>query len=572
MTKIVARTFSYLVLLISFLQAEDRIPFYEEFIESGDLSGYLKIAHQFLDQNPEAKESPRLALDLMMMGKAAEDLDSIVRGTDLLLFQYLGSLPSLHFISSFDQGSPRLTQLLKLKLNEADLSDQNFSQSFADTLVLLARIHGPELMHDPSLLLGSYLITQRSDNQDLIQSLSKALDVTEEKNQKFSPLVRICRSDSPPLEKISELHELSMNDTAFFIKFFTTQLSDEERNSPAFLESMINFNLFGVPARPDLALTYLSSLPDKLSTLPRFQVSTALAHLLTGNIESALTVLKSVPEPTSTNPDPWAEVAQSLLDGIEFGTSRKALFLEQLVSLYDRWQRETDAFLIEGSWTDLDPSKSFHFQIGVDKKSKTFEVHISQDTNPVLVYKVEPSQCHILTPSGKNIKFDNGGAYPMPQMKITRDPEGGSFNYSFNLNFAKNFEDFVSQVSDNLDIPYLGTPKGREVLLNHFFERKAMWLDPPASSDRGTVFTLNKIDPNSISQNYKIEISATGELISLHFGKLRITKFSQGNSEILSSLAPWPEQPEQINEADFQLPVLLESIGELMKQASSQQE
>ena len=41
--------------------------------------GYLKLAHQFLDKNPEAKESPRLALDLMMMGKAAEDLKSIVR-------------------------------------------------------------------------------------------------------------------------------------------------------------------------------------------------------------------------------------------------------------------------------------------------------------------------------------------------------------------------------------------------------------------------------------------------------------------------------------------------------------
>ena len=93
MTKFVTRTFLYLAVFISSLQAEDRIPFYEEFIESGDLAGYLEIANQYLDENPEAKEAPRLALDLMMMGKAAEDLDSIMRGTDLLLFQYLGSLP-----------------------------------------------------------------------------------------------------------------------------------------------------------------------------------------------------------------------------------------------------------------------------------------------------------------------------------------------------------------------------------------------------------------------------------------------------------------------------------------------
>ena len=114
MIKFPVRTFLFFSLLCNFLHADDRIPFYEEFIESGDLVGYLKLAHQFLDKNPEAKESPRLALDLMMMGKAAEDLKSIVRGTDLLLFEYLGSLPSLHFISSFDKGSNRLTQLLKL--------------------------------------------------------------------------------------------------------------------------------------------------------------------------------------------------------------------------------------------------------------------------------------------------------------------------------------------------------------------------------------------------------------------------------------------------------------------------
>ncbi|HAF58341.1 MAG TPA: hypothetical protein DCL00_02005 [Opitutae bacterium] len=570
MTKFVTRTFLYLAVFISSLQAEDRIPFYEEFIESGDLAGYLEIANQYLDENPEAKEAPRLALDLMMMGKAAEDLDSIVRGTDLLLFQYLGSLPSLHFISSFDKGSPRLTQLLRMKLNEADLSDQNFSNSFADSLVLLARIHGPELLHDPSLLLGSYLITQKSNNQDLLQSLSKALDITEEKNQKFSPLVRICRSDNPPLQKISQLQELSMIDTEFFIKFFMAQLTSEEKNSPAFLESMINSTLFGVPTRPELALSYLSSLPDHFSTLPKFQVSTALAHLLGGNSESALTVLKSIPTPSQNAQDPWLEIAQSLLDGIEFGSSRKSLFLEQLSSLYDRWQRETDAFLIEGSWNDQDPPNSFNFQIGVNNESKMFEIQIFQGKNPVFAYRVDPNQCLILSPSGKNIKFENGGAYPMPLMEIKRDTQGGAFNYSFNLNFAKEFEDFASQISENLNISYIGTPKGREVLLNHFFERKTMWLDPPASSDRGTLFTLNKVDPSTVSQNYKVEISASGELISLHFGKLRISKFSQGSPEILGSLPKWSDQPAQSTEQDFKLPVLLESIGALMNQASTQ--
>ena len=96
-----------------------------------------------------------------------------------------------------------------------------------------------------------------------------------------------------------------MIDTELFIKFFMAQLTSEEKNSPAFLESMINSTLFGVPTRPELALSYLSSLPDHFSTLPKFQVSTALAHLLGGNSESALTVLKSIPTPSQNAQDPW---------------------------------------------------------------------------------------------------------------------------------------------------------------------------------------------------------------------------------------------------------------------------
>ena len=535
MIKIVVHILLGSLLLLNYLQAENRIPFYEDYIESGDLSSYLELAHKFLDEKPDANESPRLALDLMMMGKAAEDLRSIVRGTDLLLFDYLGSLPSLHFISSFDKGSPRLTQLLKVKLSEANLSDQNFSNSFADTIILLARIHGPELMHDPELLLSTYLVTKSTDKEELTESLSKALDVTEEKNLRLSPIIKICRAENPALAKIVELHSLSTQETEFSIKFFKSQLSDDEVNSPAFLESMIEINLFGVPPKPESALGYLASLPDEISTQPKFQVSTALAHLLNGNRDSAVSVLKSIPAPNSKIAAPWVDVAKSLLEGTEFRPSRKALLLEQLTKLYDRWQRESDAFLIEGSWNKEDTAQTYDFQVGVDNLEQSFEIHVFKNDLTVFSYLIDKQSC-LLTSSNNIVKFATGGAYPLPKVDINRESEGGSFSYSFNLNFAKSFEDFATQISENMEIPYIATPKGREVLLNHLFERKAMWLDPPVSSNLGTVFTLNRIDPELISKKYRIEISASGELISLHLGKLKINKFLQGDTEILNQI------------------------------------
>ena len=550
-----------------FCLAEERIPFYEDYIEDGNLQEYLKLANQYLDEKPNSNEAPRLALDLMMMGKAAEDFNSVVRGTDLLLFDYLGSLPSLHFISSFDKGSPRLSQLLHVKLSEADLSDANFPSAYANTIILLARIHGPELINDPFLLLSSYLVVEQTDKKDLVESLAKALEITQEKNAKLRPLIDICKAETGPLEKLTQLHLLTSLDTTFFVRFYTSQLTEEQKRSTDFLESMVQSTLFGVPAQPELALSYLSDLPENLSNLPKYKVFTALVHLLKGNIESSTTILSPVADLENSDSDPWIEIAKSLKDGSGFSQSRKSLFLEQIEKLFERWLKGSNAFLVEGTWNDSNASKQLNFILGVSKEDESVEIHFLKKDQPYFCYKVAPQNCMILTPSGKNLLFNSGGAYPLPKIEITRDVEGGSFHYNFNLNFGRNFEDLTNQMEENLAISYLSTATGREVLLNHFFDRKGVWLSAPASSSLGTVFNINKIDPKTGSQISKIEISASGDLISLNLGKLRISKFLMGEKTILSNLPQW-EKSEVETIPEFQLPLLIESIGTLIESAS----
>jgi hypothetical protein len=95
-----------------------------------------------------------------------------------------------------------------------------------------------------------------------------------------------------------------------------------------------------------------------------------------------------------------------------------------------------------------------------------------------------------------------------------------------------------------------------------------MWLEPPASSERGTLFTINKIDPETVHQNYKIEISSSGELISILIGKLEINKFSQGSSDLLKDLHDWPSDTPLVKESEFNLQLLIDAIGGLMSKAS----
>ena len=561
----------YFGIISALAQAQERIPFYEDFIEGGDLSGYLELAHRFLDEKPDSKEAPRVALDLIMMGKAAENLKSVVRGTDLLLFKYLGTLPSLHFISSFDKGSPRLNQLLKVKIAEADLNQKDFAQSFADAIVLLARIHGPELMADPSLLLRTYLIVKMSDNSRLLESLEKALDVTEEKNKDFGSLVSICRAENAPMEKITRLRQISHPEAEFYIKYFTNRLTNEEKKSKLFLESSIQSALFGVSPKADLSLTYLSNLPNDLSTSPKYQVYTAFAHLLRGNQESAISLLKTLCDSNPNSSDTWIETARSLSDGTEFEGSRKALFLEQLEKLYEHCQKDADAFLIEGAWLHPNEKLILNFQIGVDKNKEKVVLHFQQNEKPFFSYQVSSNGSRIFTSSGKNISFITGGAYPLPKIEIIRDANTGSFNYSFNLNFGRKFEDFIKQANENLKVSYLGTSKGREVLLTHALEQKGIWFSPPASSDRGTVFTLNQIDPKVSSKVYKTEIAGSGELAYLEFGKLRIKNFSQGPIELLNSLPNWPAAEPKKSEGELELSILIEAIGELIQSTNADQ-
>ncbi|MEC8866713.1 MAG: hypothetical protein VXX20_09505, partial [Verrucomicrobiota bacterium] len=108
--------FGICVFCLSFsASGENRIPFYEDFLKESDFDGFLETAREFIDSNPDAIETPRLCLDYLMVAKAAQDLNAIDHASSLLLFTYPKSLPALHFISSFDRGSPKLTELLKGK-------------------------------------------------------------------------------------------------------------------------------------------------------------------------------------------------------------------------------------------------------------------------------------------------------------------------------------------------------------------------------------------------------------------------------------------------------------------------
>ena len=139
-----------LTLLFSFQfsmgENSDRIPFYEDYLKDSDLEGFLEVARKFLEEKPEAVEAPRLTMDYLMAAKAARDIEAIGFATTRLLFNYANSLPTLHFISSFEKGSKTLTELLIAKANSGNLQDKEFAVAYCRSLITIARGHGPEFL------------------------------------------------------------------------------------------------------------------------------------------------------------------------------------------------------------------------------------------------------------------------------------------------------------------------------------------------------------------------------------------------------------------------------------------
>ena len=207
-------------------------------------------------------------------------------------------------------------------------------------------------------------------------------------------------------------------------------------------------------------------------------MTTAFAHLIKGNTNiSHPTQIDLQAKNNTEDPNTWNHLADSMGDGLEFRESRSSLFLQQLEKVYDNWQREQDAFLIEGFWQPNHSANPIEFHIGVSNMRQSFEIQFHQNKKPFFLYKITPENSHLFTPSGRHLLYVKEGAYPLPKIEISRDIDAGSFNYSFNLNFGREFQEFAQQISDNLDISYL-YDKGREVLLNHIIDRQGIWFSP----------------------------------------------------------------------------------------------
>jgi len=557
---------------------EDRIPFYEDYFQKSDLNGFLRKARKFLEEKPEAVEGPRVAMDFLMAAKVARDSKAVNEATGYLLFRYSSSLPTLHYLSSFEKGSQKLTEVLKTQADSADLGSKDFAVAYCRTIILIARAKNPELLKDSGLRLRAYLLAVKAEVDEIEKVASQSLAKDAEKNTNLGKAIKIALSEKPAIEKIQALDQLEGKDVGFCIQFYLAQLSEEQRKSPEILAFQLKQSLFdGIGSKDGIvekALEIHASLPPKTGKLAKYQTFLAFAQHLDGKDEDAIKTLKKISTKSSNKiSEQWGKTAQSYADGLQNSESRKKLLLQALGKSIDRMSEEKDAFFIKINWvsgTETEKTVRYDAYLSLSKSMESFEIQIFTGDKLTFAFRTDPKSASIIPPSGDTIiSFKSSGALPVPQFDVVRDIGDGSFNYNFNLGFASTFAKLADEGSNFLKNPYVGTDKGREVLINYVLENKPIWLGSAKSIKGGTSYPILSITPNDPSPtDANLAFDISGNLVSLSFGDVSFPTILRGDAEILEKMPAWPELPKR-EEEKFDFALFMEMVTQLSKATTS---
>jgi hypothetical protein len=533
---------------------EKSFPFYEEYLKDSDFQGYLKDARAYLDRNPEEPNAPRLAYDLMMVGKAANDIESVKHATNLLFFKYIKSLPSLNFISSFDKGSTRLTELLKAKAQQGNLASKEFAVEYCRAILFIARAQGPELLKDKSLRLRAYLLAEKAEVEEILSTASKSLQELAQQDSNFGKIVNIVLDTSSSVQKIINLSKIKGRDSMFCQEFFLAQLDEKEANSENMTLFKINQALFSNEPSPKEALKLIQSLSKEKKKESHILFLEAIClhfNEQTGDAISALKLLSTNKQISNI----WKDNAASFANGLEFLENRKSILTEAIGKAFTALGGDAEAIFTKAT-IKVNDRENFQVYIGVSKHDKSFEIQIHKDNQTQVAYMTSKEGSSILSSnSDKILSFATSGALPIPRFEITREAETGEFSYNFNLNFGSSFDEFREESAKISSNPYLNTAKGREVLLSYIFKSKPIWLGPAKTVTGGTSYPVSSYshDDQTVSKS-SFNFDLAGNLQSLQIGPFTLTKLQFGDTKVLKSMPVWPKLPlDKKEKFDFSL-------------------
>jgi len=546
------------------LSAADQMPMAEEYLTGGRITAYQKDAIAYLEQNPKALLSPRLAHDLFMVATMTGNDQLAKRARRALLFDYPNSLQTNYLLRGWSSDEEKIRKILSEEADRVLEEDAGFPARYCRCILLALKIHGPKLLADTSLRLRVFMLAESAGVSNLRQAAMEPLQEFAEEKAEQAAVVTAVLSEKPNLEKLATVHKLSGSDSRFAESFYLSRLNEEERKSPEVIELLAERAVFGSNKDFQAGIDHLENLSPELQRMPRLSFWRARALIGLERSDEAKEVLAQI-----EGNDPWAKAARSLGDGLQHAKTRRDALSKAILAAVKTFSEDVEAIRLEAN---LEPEEGdgqkdggAKLYLGISTSSNALEVQFSRGDSLVFAYRTNANSSAMYFHERKRIlRFASPGAVPMPSVGLSRDPEDGTFNFNFGAGMGSSVEQVANQGERILDNPYLATSAGLGTLLRYTLTQKGAWLPPSGSSKGITKYFVRVVESYDPQEDFlSIGVSSDGKLRTLGFGNWNVHSIEYGSNSLLANSPSWPDLAVEERE-EFDFAAFMGLLGSLM--------
>ena len=535
------------------LAADSKIPMAEEYLSGGRISAYKEDARAYLEKNPKAPLSPRLAHDLFMVATITGNEQVAKEARRALLFDYPSSLQANYLLSSLGTDEKKLREILIEEADRVSEAKPGFPARFCRCILLALRIHGAKLLADNALRLRVLLLAEAAGVTNLRQAAREPLQGFAKENGDQAEVATAVLSDKPTLEKLAAVHKLNGSDALFSESFYLSRLNEEERKNPQVTELLAERAIFGKNKDFAAGIAHLENLPPEIQSTSRLSFWRAKALIALDRSDEAEAALAKI-----QGNDAWAKAARSLGDGLQHAKGRRNALSKAILAAVETFSKDIEAIRLEANYQSKENDKQLDsiakLYLGISTRTNALEVQFRRGDTLVFAYRTDANSSALYSHERKKIlRFASSGAVPMPSFSLKRDPEDGTFNFNFGAGMGSSVEQVANQGERLLDNPYLATPAGLGILLRYTLTQKGAWLPPPSSMGEVTTHSIRFVEPYDPEEKFlSIGVSSKGRLRAIRFGNWNVHSIRYGSSSLLANSPAWPDLPvEEREEFDF---------------------
>ncbi len=536
-------------------------PAFEEYAKKGNLAAYPKAALIYISQNPSSVWSPRLALDLLIVGELADGDALSIRSKNILCFSYPESSQTRYVLTTFEDAKA-FRQFVQPTIAKVVDSHVEGDHRNACRLIRVAAMRfGEELFNDVDFAIQACAFADTTADEALASLIrQKHLSKIVADGRRYE-LAQLCLDKAVTAEeRVLQLGGLSQDGiTRRVKKLYLAQLSEAKRASSPIM--LLRAHEAALAKEYDTALRLLGQLPNELAHKLETRLLHAYCQLAIGSDAAALELLDKV-----QGDDELAEYARNYRTGIVELASRKRAMAEAIKVLSDSMlSGPLTAFEASAKYTS-DGGVPLSLYIGLQPDRNTLELHVSRNSERLLAYRTTSDSSQLLFGQDKRIlRYGKGGPIPVPSIELKRTLDGG-FEFKCGAKMTSSMEEARAAGSRIVESPYLTTLRGIEELLDHAARRSSILSAPRREGEQITWGLFGRSLADGDFTELEITSNGPDKLTGIRFNDtLKVSDIRYSDEEGASLSPPaWPDVPVEERET-----IGMEEMMRVMQLAST---